>query len=194
MRCVVLDAMGVMFRAADDVAELLIPFVRANRGDTGAESIQSRYVEASLGTISADEFWRAVGLPPSVEDAYLARHTLMTGTREFLHRASELCVPVWCLSNDVERWSRKLRTRLGIDGLLSGTVISSDARARKPAADIYRYLLARSGYSAADLLFVDDRPANVEAARALGIPALQFGPDTGYRDLTRRLRRACNRR
>lgn len=40
MRCVVLDAMGVIYSAADDVAELLIPFVRASGGTVDAEGIK----------------------------------------------------------------------------------------------------------------------------------------------------------
>ena len=31
MKCLVLDAMGVIFSAADDVAELLIPFIAEQR-------------------------------------------------------------------------------------------------------------------------------------------------------------------
>ena len=115
MRCVVLDAMGVIFRAADDVADLLIPFVRAYGGALDAEAIQSTYIDASLGVISADEFWIGVGLDPSVEDEYLSKHALVPGVRDFLVMARDKDIPVWCLSNDVGRWSRKLRTSFEID-------------------------------------------------------------------------------
>ncbi len=184
MRCVVLDAMGVLFSAADDVAELLIPFIRENGGAEDDALIQSTYVEASLGAMTADEFWRAVGLRQTLEDDYLARHSLMSGAIEFLRSARERGVPVWCLSNDVERWSRKLRASFRIDALLSGAVISSDARARKPSAAIYQCLLERSGYGPTDILFVDDRAKNVEAAREMGFSALHFERDTGFSTLT----------
>jgi len=186
-RCVVLDAMGVIFESADDVAELLIPFVRGSGGTGEVQTIRSAYVDASLGVLSADEFWTAVGLDSTFEDEYLAMHALVPGALDFVRAAQNSGVAVWCLSNDVERWSRKLRASFGIDRLLSGAVISSEARARKPDIAIYRCLLDRCGYGAADILFVDDRLANVGAALATGIPSIEFGPDVGYRHLAQRL-------
>jgi HAD superfamily hydrolase (TIGR01509 family) len=185
MKCVVLDAMGVVFSAADDVVELLIPFIRESGGVEDDGLIQSTYVEASLGSITADEFWVTVGLRASVEDDYLMRHSLMPGAIEFLRTADERGVPIWILSNDVERWSRKLRALLGIARYASGAVISSDARARKPSAAIYRCLLDRCGHRPADILFVDDRAKNVEAARDMGMSALPFEADTGFSPLLR---------
>ena len=183
--CVVLDAMGVIFDAADDVAELLIPFIGVSGGSIDHELIRSRYIAASLGTISPDDFWFSVGLDASVEDAYLKKHSLVRGALEFLRDASNAGVPVWCLSNDIDRWSRKLRASFDIERLLTGAVISSDVKARKPGADIYRCLLHRSGHRAADMLFVDDRADNVFAARNLGIHAIRFGANVGYGEVAK---------
>ena len=185
MRCLVLDAMGVIFSAADDVAELLVPFVHGSGGD--ASRVDSAYLEASVGAIDADEFWRRVGLDASVEDAYLAAHSLVPGAREFIARASEAGTPVWCLSNDVARWSRKLRATFGIEPLLAGAVISSDVRVRKPDPTIYRRFLERSGHRAADVLFVDDQQRNVDAASTLGIRSRRFSRTYGYEQLVAEL-------
>jgi HAD superfamily hydrolase (TIGR01509 family) len=181
MRCIVLDGMGVIFAAADDVVELLVPFVRATGGDPAL--VEPAYKDASLGIIDADEFWVRVGLNASVEREYLSAHSLLPGAREFLVRANQAGVPVWCLSNDVARWSQHLRESLGIAALLRGVVISSDVRVRKPDAAIYRHLLGRTGCSPSDLLFVDDRRNNVEAAAALGIPSVRFADGYGYEQL-----------
>jgi FMN phosphatase YigB (HAD superfamily) len=59
-------------------------------------------------------------------------------------RASDRGVPVWIVSNDVERWSRK-PARRSRSMRTSGAVISSDAGARKPDPAIYRYFMRRSG-------------------------------------------------
>jgi HAD superfamily hydrolase (TIGR01509 family) len=181
MRCLVLDGMGVIFAAADDVAELLIPFVRAVGGDP--TKVDSAYLEASLGVIDADEFWVRVGLNASVEGQYLSGHTLVPGAREFLLRAKDSGIPVWCLSNDVARWSRTIREMLGIESLLCGAIISSDVRARKPDRFIYECLLERTGYRASELLFIDDRSKNVEAASRLGIRSARFSRVNGYEQL-----------
>ena len=97
--------------------------------------------------------------------------------REFLTSARQAGLPVWCLSNDVGRWSRTLREKLGIERLLTGAVISSDAKVRKPDRGIYEQLLVATGCRPAELLFVDDRARNVAGAAAVGIPAIEFtGP------------------
>ncbi len=181
MQCLVIDGMGVLFNAADDVAELLIPFVQSTGGDPA--KVDSAYLDASLGLIGADEFWTRVGLDASVEDRYLSGHTLVPGAHEFLLRANELAIPVWCLSNDIARWSQALRKTLGIERLLRGAIISSDVCARKPDRVIYERLLERVGFRAPDLLFVDDRPRNVEAALRLGIPSLRFSKESGFAQL-----------
>ena len=126
-------------------------------------------------------------MDPAVEDAYLSKHRLVAGAREFLTRARQAGLPVWCLSNDVGRWSRRLRERLGIERLLTGAVISSDAKVRKPDRGIYEQLLVATGYRPAELLFVDDRARNVAGAAAVGIPAIEFTGPHVYQELREKL-------
>ena len=180
MPCLVLDAMGVIFEAADDVAELLIPFIAEKSGCRDESTIQTAYLEASLGTISADEFWNRVGVSAEHEDEYLSRHSLNTGVIELLDLARRQNIPVWCLSNDIGRWSQKLRQRFNFESYLQGSVISGDVGMRKPDSSIYQALLQASGYALEALLFVDDRVNNVKAARALGIETMLFDPRKGF--------------
>jgi putative hydrolase of the HAD superfamily len=53
-------------------------------------------------------------------------------------------------------------------------VWSFQLRIAKPDPAIYRHLLKELGTSPEETLFLDDKLVNVEAARALGIQALQF--------------------
>ena len=182
MSCLVLDAMGVIFESADDVDELLIPFISENVGVSEEEVIQSAYIEASLGNISPDEFWCQVNLPLELENDYLSLHSLNPGVLELLAFAKESKVSVWCLSNDVGRWSNKLRNDLGIEGFLTGSIISGDVGVRKPDSKIYEILVERSGCEIRDLLFVDDRGKNVMAARDIGIESILFKPEEGFKN------------
>jgi putative hydrolase of the HAD superfamily len=50
-------------------------------------------------------------------------------------------------------------------------VFSGDLKMAKPDAEIYTALFGKLGVGAADCLFVDDRPANVDGALAVGMPA-----------------------
>ncbi|GAA2162684.1 HAD family hydrolase [Actinomadura napierensis] len=92
-------------------------------------------------------------------------------------------VPLALLSNaplemarhiEAEPWAAVFRHRF----------FSADLRLAKPDPAIYRHVAGRLGAAPADLTFVDDRPANVEAARAAGLRAFLFtGADRLRRDL-----------
>jgi putative hydrolase of the HAD superfamily len=185
MSCLVLDAMGVIFKSADDVAELLIPFIAEKAGTFDEEVIHSAYLEASLGTISPDEFWNQVDLTSKFEDEFLSLHSLNPGITELLHHAMDSGIPVWCLSNDVGRWSDKLRKNLDIEKFLEGSIISGDVGVRKPDKEIYQILVHSSGCKVEDILFVDDRETNVIASREIGIETVISDPEIGFTDVTK---------
>ena len=165
-----LDAMGVLYRAGDDVAELLVPFVR-NHGQTGlsAEAIEREYVAASLGQIDTTTFWKGMEVDPALEDDYLAGHRLIDGTREALLRLQQRFSRIACLSNDVADWSAKLRRRFGLETWIDPWFISGDLGMRKPSPEIYRLAIERLDAQPQDVVFVDDRLRNLDAAKALGI-------------------------
>lgn len=175
----VLDAMGVIYEAADDVAELLMPFIAEKGGREDPDKIKSLYVRASLGEMETDEFWAALGLPPAVEDEYLARHRLRARLLGFLRHPPPCVDALWCLSNDISRWSQKLRARFALDRFFAGFVISGDVGSRKPDAGIFTIFLAMAGRPAPDCVFVDDRAANLETAARLGFRTVRFGEPKG---------------
>lgn len=70
----------------------------------------------------------------------------------------------------------------GFDGI----VVSADEKLVKPDPAIYRVLLDRYRLAAGDCVFIDDSPANVEAARSVGMAAHHFtGPERLAEDLAR---------
>ena len=62
---------------------------------------------------------------------------------------------------------------------LRDTVVSAEEGLIKPDPAIYAVALARTGLEPADLLFVDDSAANIEAARALGFHVHRFEDPRG---------------
>lgn len=52
--------------------------------------------------------------------------------------------------------------------------LSYEVRFIKPAPEIYEHCLAGLGLSAKDVLFLDDRPENIEGARRVGIDGIRF--------------------
>lgn len=172
---VLLDAMGVLYKAGDDVAELLVPFIQARNPTAKTEEIERVYISASLGEIPAQQLWRHFGLDPMIEDEYLQGHELQAGAEEFLMWMQDQGIGASCLSNDVGDWSRKLRQRFGLESRVRHWVISGDVHLRKPDPAIYRAFLERSRLPAHRVVFVDDRKKNVDAAASLGFNAVLFG-------------------
>jgi putative hydrolase of the HAD superfamily len=83
-------------------------------------------------------------------------------------------VPLYCLSNmhaEIAAWL--LRTH-DFWPLFRGVVFSADEKLIKPDAAIFHRLLQRHGLATHRTAFVDDHPANVEAARRLGLHAIGF--------------------
>ncbi len=90
---------------------------------------------------------------------------------EGLHRAG---VPVYCLSNMTEPCADYLRREHAFFRLFRGIVISASNQMVKPDPAIYRHALTAFGVVAAETVFIDDRADNVEAARQVGLLAIQF--------------------
>ncbi len=171
-----LDAMGVIYAEADDGLNLLYPFIVEKGGCRETPKIIGLYNLVSMGRMSSAEFWRSVGVDPALEDEYLMRHRLSEGLPEFLEEMRSLGMELWCLSNDVSEWARKLRTRFGLNKYFGGFVISGDTGSRKPDSAIYLSMLGEAGFQPCEAIFVDDRLRNIEAAARLGITGILFKP------------------
>lgn len=96
------------------------------------------------------------------------------GTAELLAELSRLGVQLFALSN----WS--LETFPLISGRFSALnnferiFLSGKAKSAKPDSRFYDYALKEIGLPRERLLFIDDNLRNVEAARALALPSIQF--------------------
>lgn len=94
-------------------------------------------------------------------------------------------VPLFAITNwAAETWPMALDAYPRLGRVFRDVVVSGQAGLLKPEPAIYRLLLDRNGLDAGDCIFVDDSPANVEGARALGIDAIRF---TGAGELLRAL-------
>jgi len=76
-------------------------------------------------------------------------------------------------TNATSRLSADLRS-LGLAGRFYAVANSSELGATKPSVEYFEAALLRAKVRASDALFVDDSPANVEGASAVGILAHHF--------------------
>jgi len=178
----VLDAMGVIYSVGNDDRDLLCPFVEEKGGTKDFPKIEMLYDSTSLGRMTSTEFWEAVGLDPGLEDEYLQRYELTDGLTDFLENVNSQGYEVWCLSNDISEWSKKLRARFGLNKYVRGFVISGDVGVRKPEQAIFDHLIGQLTVNPRDAVFVDDQRRNLDVAAALGFNTILFAP--GRHDLT----------
>lgn len=96
---------------------------------------------------------------------------LLDDLADRVHRVTASNYPVW-----IEELAVGV-----LHGRLDEVVASTHLGARKPDAAFYLRLLARLELPASAVLFVDDRPENVEGARELGIRSHRFVDVDGLR-------------
>ena len=80
---------------------------------------------------------------------------------------------LYVLSNMSKEFIEFLR-RVPVYRHFDGEVVSCEERVVKPDPAIFRILLERYGLQPSETLFIDDRAANVDAARGCGIEGFLF--------------------
>jgi len=135
---------------------------------------------ASLGEISTQEHWaaviRALSLPPSA--AEIVGQEFFAGDfldRELLNfiRSLRPHYKTGLISN---AWPdlRDYIVRSKFDDAFDEMVISAEVGLMKPDPRIYHLALQKTGVAPAAAVFLDDFAENIEAARAVGMYAIQF--------------------
>ena len=80
------------------------------------------------------------------------------------------------LTNNIREYSSQWRAKLPVDDLFEVIVDSSEVGMRKPEPRIFQLALDKLGVAPEEAVMLDDIAVNVDAARALGMHAIQVGP------------------
>jgi epoxide hydrolase-like predicted phosphatase len=137
-------------------------------------------LQATVGLVSEDEHWAAVArrlhLPESeieaVRDEFFAGDVTDLHLLDFM-RGLRKHYKVGLISN---AWSglRPWIIDKKFDDAFDAMIISAEVREAKPAPAIFQIALEKLEVAPAEAVFVDDFPANVTGARAVGMHAIQF--------------------
>lgn len=179
-RAIALDAMGVIYPVADDLRDLLIPYLRSKGSTVPDETIIEAYRACYRRGAPARDLWALSGCDwqdGALERDFLALYTLRPGVIEFLEAMEQHEIPVFGLSNDVADWAAPRRHLLGIERYFQSWVVSGELRVVKPQPAIYQRLLEQLPCPPADCLFVDDRIDNLTAAAASGLALVWFSEE-----------------
>lgn len=82
-----------------------------------------------------------------------------------------------CVTNNVLEFGEGWRSLVPVDDLFDAVIDSCHAGVRKPDPRIYRLALDAVDVDAEAAVFLDDHPANVAAAEALGMQGIVVGRD-----------------
>ena len=94
-----------------------------------------------------------------------------------------LGVPCLLATNQQDHRVRHMREVRGYDDLVDGSYYSSELGAMKPDPEFFERILEDLDMPADRVGFVDDVPANVEAALSVGIRAVRHDPASGAEGL-----------
>ena len=106
-------------------------------------------------------------------DAYATRFNetvpgLIAGTPELIDRLADKGVPLFAITNFAAPFWAAYRPTVPVFRHFIDVVVSGVEKIAKPDPAIYHLAEQRFGHPAERMLFIDDNPANIEAARALG--------------------------
>lgn len=90
------------------------------------------------------------------------------GSLEIVRELHEAGVPLFAITNFGAEFWTAFRPTAPIFDLFRGIVVSGEEKLVKPDPAIFALAARRFGYSPRAMLFIDDNPANVAAARACG--------------------------
>ncbi|MDO5663260.1 MAG: HAD family phosphatase [Brachybacterium sp.] len=183
---IVLDYGGVLSAGHDPV-----PDVHALLGgdqDAIRDALWAHRTAYDLGRLSREEYWARVAAAAGVQDLTAEEvEELQTAddryflqldarSRELLHDLARAGHRLVLLSNASAAFGEALRRAEWFE-VFDFAVVSGEEGCVKPDAEIYEILLQALAHETGgvtvpgSVIFFDDRPENIEAARGLGIDA-----------------------
>ncbi len=145
----------------------------------------AEWIELDRGTISYEEAisrWKSrlpERLHGKVDEIIANWHLYMTDipeTNEIVRTLYQKGYAIYLLSNVSIRFE-KIREFFPALALMRGIVTSAAEKLLKPDPRIYRILLERYGLTPDECVFIDDAPANVSGAEAVGMRGIRFDMD-----------------
>ena len=191
IRAVVLDLTGVLTTDMQKEVPALAQALGVEADEPTVRRIwEELYLPASLGRITADEFWHEFCLRLEgrctnallVERQWLGRIRLSEpDLGETLSRLKAR-FRLGLLSNHIGRWARTLLESHDLNQYFDGILISSDAGTRKPERSLYKSICATVGVPPSNSVYVADEEEDLVAAQSVGMtPIFIPGEDASSR-------------
>jgi putative hydrolase of the HAD superfamily len=136
---------------------------------------------ATLGQISVHEVWRRVGERlglsseqiQAIESGFRPNEEVNTELVDLIH-SLRARYTVAAISNAWPDTREALARKYNLDKIIETTIFSYEVGFAKPDSRIYQVAIARLGIYPEETIFVDDKAANVDTARMLGMRGVVY--------------------
>ena len=136
------------------------------------EGLLFRYEQ---GHITTEQFFRevcvATGFCGALEEFATSFGDIFTPIESMIQLHQALCqrgLPTYIFSNTNDLAIQHIRRRFPFFSNFTGHILSYEHGAMKPNPKLYEVVEAQSGRRGAELLYLDDRPENIETGAARG--------------------------
>lgn len=179
-RILLLDVMSTL--VSEPFFEALPAFFGIDLAELRRRRDHDAFVAFEKGEIDEAEYSRRFFKDGEILDVKGLKEVLRTstellpGVERALSRLLDAKVPMYALSN-YSAWYTEIDAATDLSRFLDWRFVSCLTGVRKPDPEAYLGPARALGVSVESCLFVDDRPVNVEAAEAVGMPGLLRTPE-----------------
>ena len=175
IRAIAFDVMDTLLR--DPFREALVAATGRPLEELFAVRDASAYPAFERGELSETDYWSSYGRA-GIEVDPAAFHRVRRAGTHWLPGMRQLVadldgVVVRATASNYPHWIDEL-ARTHLDGDFEHILASCHLGVRKPESGFFDRLLERIGHRPDHVLFLDDRPSNVEAAASVGLRAHRF--------------------
>ncbi len=133
---------------------------------------------AAVNEISEKEYWEMIGEELKIDPLVIRQEIIEAFPED--PRVVELIkklktdYQLIMMSNQIEDWLEEVIDQNSLRGSFDFFLNSYQVKFKKPDEQIFRLALEKSRSKPEEILFIDDRRENVEAAGGIGIQTIQF--------------------
>lgn len=178
-KCLVaFDLMGTIFEQPSFSRQVLWPVVHKRKRRLSFEDVERLYLGYSLGRLSDADVQRKLGA--HVKSEALGSLTIRKDAVKTIRALRRRGCAIAVVSNIPAKWGRSILKQYGLESYVDVVIFSGTYESRKPDERLYRILLLKSRALPARTYLVDDKLANLRAARFLNIRTVFMQTEPKY--------------
>jgi len=167
----ILDAMGVIFKEADDFEKLYLPYLKKKYNFDIKKARELYYNKLTLGMIKLKEFFKELRIPYNV--GFIKKLRIDNKFYEFSKKIKEQFNLI-ILSNDCLELSKEIIKEFKLNEYINNYFTSGELGVRKPNKKIFTRLLRKLKATPRNCIFVDNILSNLQSAKEIKVNTIYF--------------------